>query len=336
METETLFEFDLQLFSTMEPVGDEGGEEEEIDLPDEEIGGDPPAGAPVEDETEEEEMPDDLLSEAELIERRAQRGAQAPVARQEERSDDRDALRAELREIFGGLRQEPTQQRTEREPRQAPELQPFTIPADKMEELNQKILTEPGGIVKALQWAINFGDRRAMARIAGSTEGQNTLQASAEAFTDRFTARKLKDPSTKFGNKIEPVFQSMLDEMDLAPLASMPKADRDAWLEETWERAGFRAITRNAGTRPARSPGVARGAGGKPGGPGRGRVVVRMTEQQKKDLRAGSPQLFSGAEGEKRFLRQVWEIEHGVTSSPTVRAMTRDSMRFSDAVSFGG
>ena len=327
-----IFEFDLQLFSTPGPI-DAGDEEEEIVLPD--LEGDEGDGAPPTPEDEEEEMPEDLLTEEELVARRAARGVDEPKEPRA-RDDDRSALVSELREIFGAIApQQPT-----REAERAPAAyQPPPPPTpEKLQELTDKILSEPGGLAKALLWARKAGAQDALAQMATSSEGRSAMEASAETFTDRFVARKLRDPGTKFGKAIEPVFQEMLNGMDLTPLVSMTKADRDAWFEETWERAGFRAITRQAGAKKPPSPGVARGAGARPGGPGagKGRVVMRMSEQQKRDMRAASPRLYSGAEGEKLFQRHVWEIEHGMTSNAQVRAMTRASVQFGEAVNFGG
>jgi len=329
-------EFDLQLFSTPGPIDETPGDEDELpdDLADEAV-----EPAVVGAEEEEEEMPDDLLTETELLERRAARGTQEPLepaARQRERDDDRSALVSELRDIFGTLAQPQPAHREAEQPRQ---YQPPPPPSpEKLQELTDKILSEPGGLAKALLWSRKMGAQDALAQMAGSSEGRAAMEASADTFVQNFISRTVNDPNTKFAKATRPVFESMLEEMDLTPLVSMTREDRNSWLRETWERAGFRAITRSAGTKKPPSPGVARGAGARPGGPGagRGRVVLRMSDQQKRDMRAASPQLFAGPEGEKRFLRQVWEIEHGVTSSAQVRSMTRDSMRFSDAVNFGG
>lgn len=326
------FDFDLQLFADG-PVPIDGGDEEEIELPDDT--GDEPEGGPPPDEGPEEEMPDELLTDAERAERAATRvrEPEAPAAKTPD-----SAVLAELREIFAPIAATRQEAQPAAQPQRPlpPELQPFSISDEQAARLSEKALSEPGGIAKLIAAAINIGDRRAMARMASAPESQTALQTSAESLADRFVARKLRDPGTKFGKAIEPVFQSMIDDMDLTPLVSMSAADRSAWLEETWERAGFRAITRKAGAKASPSPGVARGAGARPGRPGVGRVVVKLTDSQKKVMRDGSPTLYSGAEGERLFQRHVWEIEHGVTSNPQVRAMTQASTQFGEAVGFGG
>jgi hypothetical protein len=320
----------------LEPVA---GEEEELDLgsegeEEEQLG----SAAVGELEGEEEEMPDDLLSPSELEERNRERAAAAPAAAARE-PEDRSALVSELREIFGGLRQPAAPAREEPAAPARQELPALTIAPEKAREIQEKILSDPSGagLVNALLWAAGQGEQRAVARLAQSNEGQAALESSGESFADRFVARKLRDPDTKFGKAIEPVFQSMLEEFNLADLARMPRGERENWLDATWERATGRALLQKATTKRPPSPGVARGAGSRAGAPvGRGRVVLRMTEAQKRDLRASAPNLFKGEEGEKLFLRQVWEIEHGVTSSAAVRGMTRESLRFADAVGFGG
>lgn len=284
-------------------------------------------------ETEEEEMPDDLLSPSELVQRSAERAAREPVVTKE--PEDRSAVVAELREIFQGLRQEqPPRQEERGQQRVAPEFQPFVLSEEQAQRLTDKALTEPGGIAKLIAAAVNIGDRRATARMAGSKEGQSAMESAGRVFINDFMEEKAD--SDKYAKAIKPYFREILSGYNMAELASMSKSDRDAWLEETYERATGRAYSRKAVTKAAPSPGVARGAGARPGAPNRGRVVIKMSDQQKRDLRASAPRTFSGEEGEKRFQRQVWEIEHGVTSNPTVRGMTRDSVRFSDAVGFGG
>jgi hypothetical protein len=318
------------------PVG--GDEEEELDettLDEQEI---PEGGAPEggESDDEAEEMPDDLLTDEERAERTRERAGRAPVAPVRE-TEDRSAVVAELREIFQGLRQEqPAAQPREQDRRVPAELQPFVLSEEQAQRLTDKALTEPGGIAKLIAAAVNIGDKRAMARMANSSEGQSALQSSGRVFVNDYLEDRLDDPKEKYAKAIKPYFKEILAGYNVAELASMNQADRTAWFDEQWERATGRAYSRKAVTKAAPSPGVARGAGARPGAPGVGRVVIKMTDQQKKDLRAASPRLFSGEEGEKRFRRQVWEIEHSMTGNPTVRALTRESVRFGEAVGFGG
>lgn len=316
-----------------EPVlGDEEEEEEVLDtsaLGEEETleGQAPPVEAPA----EEEEMPDDLLTPAELAERTRERAERQPAPRESE-PVDRSALTAELREIFSGLRQ-PAQPERAAPPAARPELQPFTLSEEKAAELTEKILSQQGGLAKALAWAVNEGDKRATARMAGSNEGQAAMQAAGASFADRFVARKLREPETRFGKAVEPIFQQMLEGFNLSDLASMAPDDRNEWLDGIWERATGRTLIQKATTKRPPSPGVARGAGSKPSGANRGRVVIRLSESEKKQVYATLP---TTEEGRKRGARQIWEIEHGVTSDATVRRAVGDSMRFSDAVGFGG
>jgi hypothetical protein len=318
----------------LEPIG--GNEEEELDdttLDEQEI----PEGQEREVEEvegEAEEMPDDLLSPTELEERNRERAARKPAVQARE-PEERSAVVAELRDIFQSIRQEqPASQPREQERRVPAELQPFTITEEQAQRLPDKALTEPGGIAKLIAAAVNIGDRRATARMAGSAEGQAAMESAGRVFISDFVEQKLE--SDKFGKAIKPFFREIIGGYNSAELASMGKADRDSWFEEQWERATGRAYSRKAVTKPAPSPGVARGAGARPGAPGKMRVVVKMTDQQKRDLRASAPRTFSGEEGEKKFQRQVWEIEHGVTSNAGVRSMTRESVRFGEAVGFGG
>lgn len=320
----------------LEPVG--GNEEEEIDDTELDDQGTPEGGEPAggEPEAEEEEMPDDLLSPTELAERQAERGGRKPIAPERD-PDEKSTVVAELRDIFASLRQEqPPPQSREQERRLPAELQPFVLTEEQADRLSQKALSEPGGIAKLIAAAVNIGDRRATARMAGSSEGQSALQSAGRVFVNDFLEDKLDDPKQKYAKAIKPYFKEILGGYNVAELSSMTESDRGAWFEEQWERATGRAYSRKAVTKPSPSPGVARGAGGKPGAPGRGRVVLRMSESEKKDLRASAPRLFAGEEGEKLFRRQVWEIEHGMTSNRGVAAMTRDSVRFGEAVGFGG
>lgn len=317
------------------------GEEEEIDdqdLDDQEIDDDAiAAGAPEGDqaEGEPEEMPDDLLSPEELATRTAERAGRKPAATARE-PEGGGNLREELLGIFADLRQQqPPPQRGDERPKPA-ELQPFVLSEADAKRLSDKALTEEGGIAKLVAASVNIGERRALQRMAQSPEGQASMESSGRLFAQDYLADKLDDPSTKFGKATKPQFQAILKTYNMAELSSMSKADRDAWFDEVWERATGRALMNKAVTKTAPSPGVARGGGGKPGVPGRGRVVFKMSAQELKDLRASAPRLFSGEEGEKRFRRQVWEIEHGVTSSGAVRSMTRDSLQFSQAVGSGG
>lgn len=330
-------EFDLQLFS-MEPIDTEIPDDDLEDAPDQGDPGDETDHVDV--EGEEEDMPDDLLSPSELSERNRLRDLDAPVretAQRDRDTDEKASLVSELRDIFGSLRQQqaPPPER-ERQQQTPPELQPFVLTEEQAKRITDKALSEEGGIAKLIAASVNIGEKRALARMANSNEGRAAMEASGESFADRFIARKLRDPETKFGKATEPQFQAIIDSVDLSQLASMARADRDSWFEEQWERATGRALYQKATTKAPPSAGVGRGAGTRAGAPNRGRLVVRLTDQQKKDLRASAPRMFAGEEGEKRFQRQVWEIEHGKTSDGGIRRMTADSMRFSDAAAMGG
>jgi hypothetical protein len=319
---------------SLTPVG--GAEEEELDdqeLDDQEIetGISPQdAAAP---EGDEEEMPDDLLSPTELAEKKAAESGRKPVVPERE-PEDRSAVVAELREIFQGLRQPAAPPEERGAQRVAPEFQPFVLSEEQAARLSEKALSEPGGIAKLIAAAVNIGDKRATARMAGSAEGQAAMESAGRVFVSDFLEQKSE--TDKYAKAIKPYFREILSTYNIAELAGMTKADRDLWFEETYERATGRAYSKRAVAKPSPSPGVARGAGSRPGAPARGRVVIRMTGQQKKDLRASAPRLFSGEEGEKLFRRQVWEIEHGMTDNANVRAMTRQSLQFGEAVGFGG
>jgi hypothetical protein len=314
---------------SIEPVV--GDEEEELD--DQELDDEQEIPEAVEPEGEQEEMPEDLLSPTELAERNEQRASRKPIAAERE-PEDRSAVVAELRDLFQEIRQQPVAREEERRP--APEFQPFTLSEEQAKRISTKALEEEGGIAKLIAASVNIGEKRALARMAASPEGQAAMESSGRLFANDFISDKLDDPKTKFSKAVKPQFQAILKGYNMSELASMSKADRDAWFEETWERATGRALLNKSVTKTAPSPGVARGAGARPGAPARGRVVIRMTDAQKKDLRASAPRLFSGEEGEKRFRRQVWEIEHGMTDNPNVRAMTRQSVQFGEAVGFGG
>ena len=312
----------------------EGGDERPA--PDEELElREAPAVEEIAPEAEDEEMPEHLLTEAELEERNREKASKpAPVAKPADDEGARAAVRDELAQIFGTLRQQSAPAGgAPAGPVSPQQAKAVRLTDEQAAKLSEQILSSPGGIARALEAAVELGERRGAARIAGDPAAVGMLQTTGETIADRFAARMLRDPAQKFSKQIAPKFDEALRGYDLSELARMPAAERDAWLESLWKNVGYDALISKAVARPAPSPGVSRGAGARGGAPGRTRVVIQLSESDKQSIYKTLP---NSPEGRKKAERQIWEIEHGVTSNPAVARAVEDSRRFGEAVGFGG
>lgn len=277
-----------------------------------------------------DDLPDVLLSEDQLAERTAKRERAAEDERIARSQADRDAVSEGLREFLTQIKS--SQPAQPAQPQVQQQQQPQGMSAERAAELTQQILTDPGGIAKALERAIMIGRRMATEDIRSSPEGQAALQSSAEVFADKFKASKLRDPDEKFARQIERHFDDVIEGYELSDVARMPKVDRDRWFEERWEIAAGRLMRQKGRIAQPPSLGVGRGSGGRQGPP-QNRVRIKMTEAEKKSIYRSLP---NTDEGRKMAERQIAEIEFGRTSSPTVARAVAESIRFSDAVRQGG
>lgn len=290
--------------------------------------------AVVPEEIEEEEMPDDLLSPAELEERKREREARpkTPAEPREEDERQRTAIREEFRGIFTGLGGAATQDGGQAAPAKPQRPVRVKLTDEQAQALSDKILSAPGGIARALEAAVELGRRGALEDVAAESGG--LLQTTGETVAEKFATRKMRDPSEKFANQIEKEYNTILEGYDLSELARMDVSARNRWLDSIWDQAGGRVLRAKATVKPASSPGVGRGAGARSGPPNRtSRVVTRLSESDKQQLYNTLPKT---EEGRRRGARQIWEIEHGVTSDAKIARAVGDASRFSEAVGFGG